>query len=69
MAGCCGGGKVNIPSDQQKIVDAVKKKENYTPNTGVKSNRTPAGTIAKQCPQCGTKSTGNSCPICHFKYI
>ena len=54
---CCGKG-LKIPPEQQKILDEINRKR---AGSGVKSNRSPAGTIAKQCPKCGTKTIVNIC--------
>lgn len=56
---CCGKKKLNIPQNQQNIINAVKNNSSST-----KSNRSRPGTIAKQCPICGTKTITNYCPIC-----
>ncbi len=56
--GCCGNKNINIPKSEQKIVNKI--------NTIVKSNRSPRGTIAKQCLNCGTKTIANTCPVCFF---
>jgi hypothetical protein len=63
---CCGKG-LKIPKENQKLVEDINK--NISRHTGgaIKSNRTPAGTIAKQCPNCGTKTIVNICPICFTK--
>ena len=62
---CCQ--KINhIPPDQQRIIKAVQDTPTTSYYTGslVKSNRSPAGTIAKQCPNCGVKTIVSMCPIC-----
>lgn len=68
---CCGKG-LKIPADQQKIINEVNKQNQDKLRIArpvVKSNRTPAGTMAKQCPVCGTKTIVNICPICSYKFI
>jgi hypothetical protein len=64
---CCGKKNLNIPTNQQKIINVVKNKQQI-PNSAVKSNRSRPGYIAKQCPNCGTKSIFNICPICSYKF-
>lgn len=65
---CCGkGNNLNIPKTQQKIIEVVKKDINRYKGGAIKSNRTPAGTLARQCPNCGTKTIVNICPICSTK--
>lgn len=51
----------NIPEEQQRIIKVVNN--NVSPSI-VKSNRSPAGTVVKQCHNCGTKSIISICPVC-----
>lgn len=60
---CCGKKKISIPTNQQVIVDIIKNNSTVT-----KSNRNRPGTIAKQCPICGSKTITNYCPICSYKF-
>ena len=62
---CCGKN-IKLPPEQQKILDEINRKRR---NSGVKSNRSPAGTIAKQCPKCGTKTIVSICPICFTSLV
>lgn len=71
---CCGSGNknINIPKDQQKIVDAVKQQQKSNnniniSNTNIKSNRARPGEVVNQCYNCGTRTSLNTCPICLTK--
>lgn len=65
---CCK--RIRPAADQQAVVNKVQEASKspsvsvFTPNTGTKSNRSPAGTIARQCQNCGTKTISKICPIC-----
>ena len=59
--GCCNKHKIKIPKDQQKIVKAIQN------NSAVKSNRSPAGTIIRECPNCKTRTVTRICPVCGLK--
>lgn len=63
---CCGSNNNNIriPANQKNIIDAVEKNINNSRSSGIKSNRSRPGTIAKSCPNCGTKTIVNICPVC-----
>lgn len=66
--GCCGRKDFNIPTNQQRVIDSVKNISPTNGNSAIKSNRSRPGTIAKQCPNCNTKSIFNICPICSYKF-
>jgi hypothetical protein len=62
---CCGNGNnIHIPSTQKTIIDLIEKKVDNSRTSSIKSNRSRPGTIARQCPNCGTKTIVNICPIC-----
>jgi len=69
---CCR--KVIPDKNQQKIIDRVNQQNQtqgqpsvFIPNTSSKSNRAPAGYIARQCNNCGTKTISIICPTCQNK--
>ena len=65
--GCCGKRiNYNIPRDQQKIIDKIDS-TNLRNSSATKSNRSPAGTVARECPNCKTKTILRICPVCSFK--
>lgn len=66
MACCKKVNNINIPQSQQRIVDSIKRNQ-PTPSSVTKSNRAPAGFIARQCPICGAKTISPVCPICNNK--
>jgi hypothetical protein len=55
--GCCK--KVKIPTEQDKIVQAVRRA-----NRATRSNRVPAGTVTKICTNCFTKTISTKCQVC-----
>lgn len=68
---CCK--RIRPNQDQVKVVNKVKQLTKpsvvnsvYKPNSAVKSNRSPAGTIARQCTNCGTKTIAKICPVCQI---
>ena len=65
--GCCNK-KIKIPKDQQAIVKAINDNRQLRNSSATKSNRSPAGTLAKECPQCKTKTIISVCPVCGFKF-
>lgn len=60
--GCCNKNSLVIPPEQQKLINEINKRSSSV----VKSNRSPRGTIAKQCLNCGTKTIVNICPVCRY---
>lgn len=62
--GCCGKKNIVIPRDQQQIVDKLHESKDI--RNVVKSNRSPRGSLARQCLNCGTKTIANVCPVCFF---
>lgn len=74
---CCGKSKVSIPSDQQKIVDAIKNSQKPSStviippanSTAIKSNRSRPGMLVRQCYNCGTRTSLDTCPICLTKLV
>lgn len=66
--GCCGNRKVKIAAAQRRVVKKVENDKVYRNNSVTKSNRSPAGTITKTCPNCKTTTILRICPVCSYKF-
>jgi len=63
---CCGKKKkstVNTNTNKSGNIKISKY------SSAVKSNRVPAGSIARECSICKTKTIARFCPICNISLV